>query len=383
MKILYIDPIFGISGDMVISALIDAGLPVYELTSMLKKIPLSLPSIEPEKRKQGIMQGTFLRIEDSDIHLSVKEMEHIIDTLEEKERIKKDASAMLKIICNAESEVHAISKDDLHLHELSHIDTLIDLLCIARGIEYFQIDEVFCGPIPMGRGTIKTQHGIIPNPSPATVKILTGFDVLFIDESLELTTPTGATVIRHYVHERKSVPPFTIEKIGYGIGSYNTEKPDVLRIFIGKSDEPIYDEEIWVIESDIDDMDMEYVGAIADKIRQEGALDVLYFPVYMKKGRIGIRLSIIVTAYELNHIIDCIFLVTSTFGLRIKKEKRRILQREEKVVTTTYGPVRVKYGYDRSGKAIKRHIEFEDIRHIADEKNIPYSFLLQALQKEI
>jgi len=383
MRILYIDPVFGISGDMMISALIDAGLPVDELTSMLRKIPLSLPPVEPIKRRQGTIEGTFLRIGDSHIHLSIQEMHHIIDALEEEERVKQDALAMLRIIMDAESAIHGTSGDDLHLHELSHIDTLIDILCIAKGVAHFHIDEVFSGPIPLGRGTIKTSHGIIPNPSPATIHILCGFTVLFLDEDLELTTPTGAAVIRHYVHPGKPVPPFTIEKIGYGVGSYTTDKPDVARIFIGKSDEPDYDEDVWVIESDMDDMDMEYVGLIADTIRKEGALDVLYFPVHMKKGRMGMRLSVTVTGHTLQHIIDCIFLNTSTFGLRIRQEKRRILSREEKVVTTTYGPVRVKYGYDRTGTVIKRHIEFEDIRRIADEKNIPYPLLLQQVQKEI
>ncbi len=383
MKILYIDPVFGISGDMMISALIDAGLPFNELDALLKKIPISIPSMAPVKKKQGIVEGTYLSIGDNDIHLSIDDMEALIKGLDVEEKIKQDVHAMLQIILEAESKVHGVSKDRVHLHELSHIDTLIDLLCVAKGIHYFGIDKVYCGPIPLGRGTIKTAHGIIPNPPPATLEILSGYNVVFLEDSLELTTPTGATIVKHYVEDKKQVPPFTIEKIGYGLGTYKTDKPDMVRIFIGESDEPFFEEVVWLIEADLDDMEMEYIGAIADKIRKEGALDVLYFPVYMKKGRIGIRLSVTATANNFPHLSEVIFSETTTFGIRLRKELRKILKREEKIVETSYGPVSIKNGYDRQGKLIKTHIEFEDVKKISDERNIPYRILLDFLKLEL
>ncbi len=383
MKILYIDPIFGISGDMMISALIDAGLPFEELHGLLSSLPLPLPSIIPEKKGMGVIEGVHLNIGDSDTHLSIREMEEVIAGLNIEDSIKEDAGTMLAILLNAESAIHGISKEELHLHELAHIDTLIDFLSVAKGIGYFGVEKVYCGPIPHGRGTIKTSHGIIPNPPPLTLNILTGYENTFLDVPLELTTPTGATIVHHYVKTGDSAPPFTIEKIGYGMGGYKTEKPDVLRIFIGDSGGIPFEEEVWLIEVDLDDMEMEYMGAVADRIRGRGALDVLYFPVYMKKGRMGMRLSVTVNTSILPTIVDMILSETTTFGMRLRKEQRRILRREETVMETSYGPVRIKNGYDHKGKLIKTHIEFDDVKKMAEAKNIPYRVLLEMLKREV
>ena len=383
MKILYIDPIFGISGDMMISAFLSAGMPFEEIKVLLQKVPLQLPAITPVSQTQGVIEGIHLNIEDSHLHLSIAEMESVIAGLDVEEKIKQDALGMLEIILNAESKIHGIGRDELHLHELSHVDTVIDLLCVAKGMDYFGIDKVYCGPVPCGRGTIKTAHGVIPNPPPVTLEILSGYPIVFYDESLELTTPTGATIVRHYVKDKKTAPPFIVEKIGYGVGTYKTTRPDALRIFIGVSEGPAYDEEIWVIECDLDDMEMEYMGAVADRIRNNGARDVLYFPVFMKKGRPGIRLSVTVSPDTLERVIEMIYQETTTFGMRLKKEGRRILKREEESVETSHGPVRVKSGYDIEGKCIKTHIEFEDIKRIADEKGLPYRMVLGVIKTEI
>jgi pyridinium-3,5-bisthiocarboxylic acid mononucleotide nickel chelatase len=385
MNILYIDPIFGISGDMTISAFIDAGMPFVELEGLLNKIPLSVPVITPERIMHGIIGGVHLNIEHSHVHLTIMEMEDIIEKIETETKIKEDVKAMLNIILNAEAKVHGVSKDELHLHELSHIDTLIDLFGVAKGMHYFGIDRVFCGPVPQGCGTIKTSHGIIPNPPPVTLEILSGLNTVFLEEPLELTTPTGATIVRHYVKDRNIPPPaFKIDKIGYGAGTYKTDKPDVLRIFIGKSECPAFEEEdVRVIETDIDDMDMEYIGAIADRMRSAGALDVLYFPVYMKKGRMGIRISITTKTELLQRMTDMLFAETTTFGLRLRAEHRNVLRREERLVQTSYGPIKVKYGFDGNGSLIKTHIEFEDVKKIAEEKGMPYLTILETLEPEV
>jgi len=383
MKILYIDPIFGISGDMMVSAFIDAGLPFRELENMLRKFPVGLPSIAPVQKAQGIIKGIHLEIGESDRHLTVREMEEVIDGLNVEDAVKSDARGMLDIILNGEAKVHGTTRDELHLHELSHIDTLIDLVSVAKGVHYFGIDRVFCGPVPLGRGTIRTSHGIIPNPPPVTLEILGGCNVLFVDEPLELTTPTGASIVRYYTKDKGGVPPFDIERIGYGVGSYATDKPDALRIFIGDSGEPESDEEVWLIEADLDDMEMEYTGVVAERIRKEGALDVLYFPVYMKKGRLGIRLSVTAPADKVQCLVEKVFHETTTFGMRLIKEHRRVLRREERSVETSFGPLRIKSGFDAGGRLIKTHIEFEDVKRISEERNIPYREVLDAVKAEI
>ncbi len=383
MKILYIDPVFGISGDMMISALIDAGLPFEEVARALKAIP-DLPAIEPVKVRQGVLGGVRLDIAPSDLHLHVREMIMSIDGLPTAEKVREDAKGMLDIIVEAESKVHGVPKDKVHLHELSHIDTLIDVVAVAVGVNFFGIDKVYSGPIPHGRGTITTAHGIMPNPPPATIEILGGYAAVFRDVALELTTPTGAAIVRHYAEDQIGMPPLNIQRTGCGLGSYKTDMPDVLRIFIGEAVSALSsDRDVWIIETDLDDMEMEYMGAVSEKMRKEGALDVLCFPVYMKKGRIGLRLSVVSTEERLNHLVGLVFSETTTFGMRLRKEQRRVLKREEKVFESSLGQVRVKYGFNEEGKLVKTHIEFDDARKISDEQGVPYRKVFEVLKREL
>jgi len=383
MNILFIDPIFGISGDMMIGAFLDAGMPFQELSHVLNKIPVDMPEIKPVRKNQGIIQGIHLEIGHSKTHLSIAQMENLIEALNVEPRIRNDAKGILNVLVDAEAKVHGVPREEAHFHELSHIDTLIDVVSVAHGMHYFGIEKVYCGPVPMGRGTITISHGIVPNPPPATVEILTGYTLRFVDTPLELTTPTGAAVVKYYVKDLQKTPSFAMQKIGYGLGSYTSETPDALRIFIGVSEDPSHEEEVWLLEVDLDDMNMEYLGAVAERIRDTGALDVLYFPVYMKKGRIGVRLSITASTEALQKLIDSVFAETTTFGIRMQKFQRRVLNREEKIIDTPYGPVRVKNGYDRDGNLVKTHIEFNDVKKIADEKGLAYWYALEIIKKEI
>lgn len=382
MKIVFIDPVYGLSGDMTISALIDAGVPSEALKKVLSGVP-GIPDIRPVHATQGLMRGIHLEIGRSDRHFSIADMEKIIGSLDTVRAVKDDALGMLGILADAEAKVHGVSRDRVHFHELSHIDTIIDLVSVAYGMRFIGADAVFCGPVPCGSGTINTSHGIIPNPPPVTLEILKGHTLVFYPENLELTTPTGAVFVAYYAERKSRVPPFRETAKGCGVGTYQSSRPDVLRIFIGETDSLAYDEEIIVIEADIDDMEMEYLGAVLDRIRAAGAIDALHFPVSMKKGRMGIRLSVAVETSRLENVIDAIFSETTTFGLRWHTSYRRILRREEETITTLYGPVRVKRGFDRSGSIIKTHIEFDDVKAIADGKSVPYREALEKIKREI
>ncbi len=383
MTLLYIDPVFGISGDMTIGAFLDAGCPLDVLTEVLAQLPLSLPTLLPEKRKHGVVEGTYLRIGPSDVHLSVRQMEEMIEALKVEPRVKQDVLGILGLIVKAEAKVHGVEPDKVHFHELAHVDTLIDLLCTAKAVSYFGIDEVYCGAIPQGRGFIRTSHGVLPNPPPVTVEILSGLPLVFLEQELELTTPTGAAIVKYYVKRPASRPPFSLRTSGVGFGTYQTDSPNVARIFIGEAERPEPDEEVWVIETDMDDAEIEYMGAVAERIKAAGALDVLYFPVYMKKGRVGLRLAVTTSAACLEAVIESVLKETTTFGLRLRTESRRVLKRKETVRDTSFGPVNVKQGYDSSGVLVKTHIEFEDVKKIADAKGLPYRLILESLKKEL
>ncbi|HUJ89902.1 MAG TPA: nickel pincer cofactor biosynthesis protein LarC [Syntrophorhabdales bacterium] len=383
MTLLYIDPVFGISGDMTISAFLDAGCPLAVLTELLEQLPVPLPSLVPEKKKHGVVEGTCLNIGKSDVHLSIKQMEEMIRALKTEEQVREDALAILGIIVKAEAKVHGVEPEKVHFHELAHVDTLIDLLCAAKAISYFGIDEIYCGPIPQGRGFVRTSHGLLPNPPPVTVEILSGLPLVFFEQELELTTPTGAAIVKYYVKNPSARPPFSLRRSGVGFGTYQTDTPNVVRLFMGEAQRPEPHEEVWVIETDVDDAEMEYMGAVAERIKIAGALDVLYFPVYMKKGRVGLRLAVITSAACLEAVIDSVLAETTTFGLRLRRELRRTLQRKETLHETSFGTVRVKEGYDQKGDLIKTHIEFEDVKRIADDKGVPYRVILESLKKEL
>jgi len=383
MKIMFIDPVFGISGDMMIAALIHAGYPFESFLTTIKKIPLPVPDIEPESISQGVAEGIHLKIKNVDIHLTIEEMERIIHEIDVDEKVKKDALGMLHILINAESKIHNVLPDELHFHELSNIDTLIDLIGVAHGMNYFNAEKVFCGPVPCGNGTIKTSHGIIPNPPPVTLEMLSPFKIVFYDEPLELTTPTGATIIRYYAQKYHPVPAMKVERIGYGVGTYKSLRPDILRIFIGASEDKEGLDDVWIIETDIDDMDLEYLAAAMERIRDAGALECIFFPVYMKKGRLGVRLSILVKDDKLEKVKNTIFSETTTFGVRMRRDSREILKREIKKEETPFGIVHVKYGYNTEGKCLKTHIEFEDVKKIADQTGISYLKLYNEIKRSI
>lgn len=382
MKILFIDPVFGISGDMMISALVDAGLSFDDLKGLLAAVP-DIPDMRTARLTQGILSGIHLEIGRSARHFSIAEMQEIIGSLDVEQRIKTDALGMLTIIVNAEAKVHGVSREKVHFHELSHIDTIIDLVSVAYGMCSIGADAVYSGPVPCGSGTINTSHGIIPNPPPVTLEIVKGHELIFYPENLELTTPTGAAIVAYYARKQGKVPAFREVAKGYGLGTYPSSRPDVLRIFIGETDAPYYDEEVLIIETDIDDMEMEYLSAVIDRIRSSGAIDVVHFPISMKKGRTGIRISVTADASRFEDIVDAIFSETTTFGLRWHLSHRRILRRAEETISTSYGPVRVKKGFDRAGTVIKRHIEFDDVKAIADTKNTPYREALEQIKREI
>ena len=382
MNILYLDPVLGISGDMTISALIDAGCPFSVLMEMLGQLPLDLPTIVPERKRKGAVEGTYLRIGESMLHLSVSEMRKLVEDLRVEERVRKDALGILDALIEAEACAHGVPREEVHFHELSHVDTIIDVLCVARAVAYFDTEKVLSGPIPHGRGFIKTAHGIMPNPPPATVQLCEGLDVVFLDEEKELTTPTAGAIVRYYVKSQSKIP-FRVVGHGYGFGTYETTRPNVLRVFLGETDDAPVDEEVWVIEADVDDMETEYMGAVAERLRKAGALDVLYVPGQMKKGRPGVRLSIITRDVSLKPLTNMVLEETTTFDVRFRPEYRSVLTRTEEVRQTTFGPVRVKTGFNRSGTPIKSHVEFEEVKRIADERGVAYLALLEALKKEL
>lgn len=382
MKILYIDPVTGLSGDMLISAIVHLGFPAERIDKMLKRMSGSPLNLSFEEVRENVIAGLRMRAENLDIRLSKDQMRVLVDEVSSSERVRDDIRGMLGILFQIEAEIHGLPSEEVELHELSSIDTVLDLAIFADAVSFFDVKRVYCGPIPHGTGLIKTSHGMIPNPPPLTLELVKGYNSVFHNTTYELTTPTGALIVRYYVKPEEKVPPFRILKVGYGFGSYKMEKPDFLRVILGEAEE-LTTHEINVIEFDVDDMDMEYTGFFADSLRRVGAKDVIYQPVYMKKGRIGIRFSVFCDDEKLDIVKRLIFRETSTFGIRERREKREILRREEKLVKTPYGDVRVKIGFDEDGRLLKEHFEFEDVVRISEVSGLPYSQVLKEVKRRL
>ncbi|MCS7280560.1 MAG: nickel pincer cofactor biosynthesis protein LarC [Desulfobacterota bacterium] len=383
MKVLYIDCVSGLSGDMLVSAFIDAGFPQEEVERALGALPIKAPKITQEKVVLGPIRGVRIKIERSNSFFTCDEMLDIVSRTTIDEKIKSDVTGMLNVLFDAEAKIHGVAKEDLHLHELADIDTLLDFLLVASAVAYFGIEKIFVGSIPHGSGILRTSHGLLPNPPPLTLEILKGFPSIFKNSTYELTTPTGAAIVRYYANPTEPFPGMRISVVGYGFGNYEMEEPDILRVFIGEQDASYLSEKVYVIEFDIDDMDMEYTGLLSERLRGLGALDVLTFPVFMKKGRVGLRFSVTATKEKLEDLIDRIFEESTTFGLRIREESRRVLRRDERIVKCKYGEVRIKVGYGKQNRVLKEHIEYDDVKRISEEYGLPYRIVLDEVKKEL
>jgi len=335
MRIAYIDCFAGISGDMFISALLDLGV---DFVPELKKIPLKGYSIKVVKEKRKGINGTrfIVDVKERQKERSLKDILKLVNKWEK-------AGVLFKILGAAEAKVHGVSINKVHFHEVGAVDSIVDIIGICIGVEKLGVDAIYASPVTIGN--------VKP---PAVLELLKGIPVRGTDRDVETVTPTGAVLLKGFVKRFCSLPEMNIEKIGYGIGSRDdADLPNVLRIIVGekvKSEDSIY-----VIETNIDDMNPQVYGTLMERLFVEGALDVFWTPVQMKKNRPGILVTVLCKEPELDNIIEILFKGTTTFGVRYYEVNRRILDREIKKVDGK----RVKIGRYK-GKLYKISQEYED-----------------------
>jgi len=361
--IAYVDIISGISGDMFLASLIDAGFSLNKLKKELDKLGIEF-EIEAKKEKD-VIEATNLFIHSGDKkERRLKDIVKIIDDSSLNEDIKKKAKELFTRLAEAEARVHGISVDKVHFHEIGAVDTIVDIVGSLIALNGLGIKKLYSSPALLGRGRIECEHGILPAPAPATLELLKNKPVVFTSVPTEITTPTGAVLLSM---AEFSYPEMEVVRIGYGKGKKKLDMPNLLRIVIGKE---VDKEGICVIETNIDDMNPEIYPYIIDKLLEAGALDVFIMPVIMKKGRAGILLKVLVTEDNMEGVKKTLFEETTTFGLRYYKARRDKLERKIVPVKTKYGEVRVKIGY-YNGKVISISPEYEDCKRIAIEKGIP------------
>ena len=376
MKLAYFDCFSGISGDMTLGALLDAGCDIEQLRAELLGLQVPGWELSAEKVWKNGMAATYARVktEDQQKHRSLSAILEILQNSQLAPPVRQRATSIFQKLGEAEARVHDVPIEKIHFHEVGAVDAIVDIVGVCIGFHALGIEKFACSPLNVGGGTAKMAHGILPVPAPATANLLQGKPTYSNGVQRELVTPTGAAIVATLCDSFGPQPPMTVSAIGYGAGTADLEgQPNVLRLMVGEAAEktvPGYDQEITVIEANLDDMNPQIYGYFQEKALAAGALDVFTTPVQMKKNRPGTLLTVLCQPADAQALMLLIFAETTTFGVRTYSAQRRVLPREFVKVTTSFGEVRVKLSRV-NGRILHVSPEYDDCRKLAEEKNVP------------
>jgi uncharacterized protein (TIGR00299 family) protein len=377
-NIAYFDCFSGISGDMCLGAIVDAGVSLSEIDKELKKINIKGYKLVSKKVQRANISATKVDVlikKTSKKKLKPEskkwaDIERLILSSRLPKDIKEKGLCIFKRLFQAEANVHGVSFRDAHLHELSGIDCIIDIFGTIIGLNILGVEKIYVSPINLGSGDINTSHGILPVPAPATLELLKDYPIYSSNIPFELTTPTGASIISGLLAVPIPIPDMKLEKIGYGAGKKDLpNRPNVLRILIGKETNQSDEESIVIMETNIDDMNPQIYENVVEKLFDAGALDVFLENIIMKKGRPAIKLSVLLKETELEKISNILFNETTTIGVRFYKAFRKTLPRDFKRIKTEYGNIRVKRAL-LDDEFIKLSVEYDDLKKLSKETGI-------------
>jgi len=384
-KLAYFDGFSGASGDMILGALVDAGLPLAQLEAELRKLPLTGWDIAAEKEQRGALQATHVQVSSTEAHhhRGLSKIESLIEQARVERGLSPRAAQMAVRIFRrlgaAEAKVHGVPLEKVHFHEVGAVDSIIDIVGSAIGCDLLGIEQFASAPLNVGGGKVKTEHGILPVPAPATVELLQNVPTYSSGIERELVTPTGAAILATLATNFGAQPAMCVAAIGYGAGTAQlAEQPNVLRVMLGETvpaQATPWDETITVIEANLDDMNPQIYGYFAEKALAAGALDVYATPVQMKKNRPGQLVTILCAPEKSAVLIELVFRETTTIGLRTWPAQRRILQREMVTVETSLGAVRMKLSR-QNGHVLNASPEYEDCKRLAEERGVPLKDVL-------
>ncbi len=377
-RIIYFDCFSGISGDMILGALVDLGIDLKSIRKSLGALALKGYRIKSRRVKRGGISATKIDVEvdpPSKKHQnrsrSFTDIKDLIEKSELTSKIKKDSIEIFRRIGKVEAQLHRTTLNKIHFHEVGAIDSIIDIVGSALAINLLDADRIFASPINLGEGSVKCAHGILPVPAPATLKLLQGIPCYSSGIKKELTTPTGAAVIGYFADEFCSMPSICVLDAGYGAGGYNPkDTPNLLRVISGERSAAPKAQPMSMIETNIDDMNPEFYEHVMETLFQCGAVDVFFTPVFMKKNRPATLLSVLVPRENVDVVARILLAETSTFGVRHYEVGRTVLDRTEATVKTSHGKVRIKIG-SLNGSVLRIAPEYEDCKKIALRKKIP------------
>ncbi|HVG61168.1 MAG TPA: nickel pincer cofactor biosynthesis protein LarC [Hyalangium sp.] len=378
-KILYLEPVGGIAGDMFLAAGVDLGVSPEAIAQALSGLKVPGWKLAVSRAVRHAISGTHLDVvvDEREVHphRAYKDIRRLIEdagTLSPKAKAR--ALEVFLAIGEAEAKVHGVSLEEIHFHEVGAVDSIVDICGAAAVLELLGDPEVYAAPPPLGSGTIRVAHGNMPIPVPATLELLKDVPVRFEGVG-ELTTPTGAALLK--VLTRIGQPPdFIVERVGYGVGTKDfKDRPNVLRASLGRAEDKA--EGLWVLEANLDDSTPQLLGYLVERLLAVGALDAWVTPAVMKKGRPGHLLSVMVEGGKREVVMDVVLRESTTLGVRFHRVERQALERDWVEVETPWGRVRVKRGL-RGEEVLNAHPEFEDCRRVAEAAGVPVKQVMAA-----
>ena len=384
MRVVYFDCFAGVSGDMIVGALLDLGVDFDALKHQLSSLAVSSYGTNIPRVERGGIAATKFDVEvdlrDQPARM-LADIRSIILESSLSEITKKRSLAVFERLADAEAKVHGTTRDEIHFHEVGAVDSIVDIVAAMIGFEILGVDRFYCSPLRVGSGVIDAEHGRLPVPAPATAELLKGVPVYAGDLEGEFVTPTGAAIVSTLCEEFGHLPAMKASGVGYGAGSRDPKGlPNVLRLMLGEMDDAGTDiessivsrpdESITVIETNIDDMNPQVYGFVMERAFALGALDVFTVPAQMKKDRPGVLLTVLCKPETTEALIKMLLAETTTLGVRYYQAHRRVLQRAIETVATDYGPVRIKVARD-GDRTLHFQPEYEDCARLALESQTP------------
>ena len=387
----YFDCFSGISGDMTLGALIDLGVPLEWLKNQLRRLPLENFDLRVTSTHRNGIQAKLVDVAviDKGDSRNFSQIRNLIDNSPLTEGVKSTSRAIFLKLAQAEARIHNCSIEDVHFHEVGGMDAIVDVVGTALGLQYLEVNKITASPIPLGRGFVDCSHGQLPVPVPATLGILQGVPVYGTSNPHELVTPTGAAIIAVLTRQFGTMPDMVINKVGYGAGQRELQdRPNLLRVIIGNDSrvngglaKNLQEDQIEIIEASIDDMNPELFGHLMGLLFEDGALDVYWIPIYMKKNRPATMLQVLCHIGRRDKLIRRILSETTTLGVRFYESRRRILWRDQLEIKTSYGKISVKRVKDPEGNT-RIVPEYDVCQKIARKNDLPLRIVYETVTRE-
>ncbi len=375
-SVAYLDCFSGVSGDMLLGAFIDAGMEFEVLKEAVSLLPLEGFSIHLGHEKRCGIIGTRLRV---DVKEGVQqarglyEIKDLIGASGLAEEIKAHSISIFELLAQAEAKVHGLTPEQVHFHEVGAVDSIVDIVGVCVSVHHMNIQSIYASPLPLGKGFVKSAHGTLPIPAPATLELLKGVPIEGTGLPYELVTPTGAAIVKHFVKTFGPMPSMVVEESGWGAGQRDLpDRPNLLRVLLGGQgvEQAVSQEIVAMLETNIDDVTPEILGHLMDTLFEAGALDVAFLPIQMKKNRPASQVQVMAPPHLVDSLVEVIFVETHTLGIRVSHIGRRVLKRELITVESPWGEMVAKRITLPNGSNILKP-EYRACKHLALKAQTP------------